>query len=585
MKQKLLRRILLISSAVFFVGVVICFLLFVLVNIIGARHTLDNVAAEYNGTIASAESLDSLAERVESTEASLLRISVFSSDGAMIADNSTEDMSDVTLDDDLAAQLAQGDSVYRMQRLYGMGETLYVLYNAVPTDLDEGGYLIVVYGADIDFNDINFWALAGACLVGWIVITIATYLLTRNYIVSATASLDKLRVMLENVNKGNYSEIDYKSPYRDVQEIVDNIDVAARNINDTIKELKNEQIKNSFILSNIAQGVVAVNDKQRVIISNDAFSDIFGSVPGLVGAQLSDVIGEDDDTKKIFDALKEGRTGAVTELTRSGKTYRVENVAEPEHWPEAWGATGAMLLFTDITFEANMSKLRSEFFDNASHELKTPLTAISGYAELLGSKGLSAAKRDKCVSEIRENASGMLDLINNMLKLSKLDVSDRPRDLQDTDLAEVCRSVVEKLQVQAREADVTIACSGEASVFADKDDVYSMISNVVSNAIKYNKRGGSVTISLRQTDDAASVTVEDTGIGIAPEHIGRIFDRFYKVDTARTRSKALSTGLGLSIVKQLADHYGAKIQVESEVGKGTRVSIVFGRGNDLSDEA
>lgn len=104
-----------------------------------------------------------------------------------------------------------------------------------------------------------------------------------------------------------------------------------------------------------------------------------------------------------------------------------------------------------------------------------------------------------------------------------------------------------------------------------------MVSNLVSNAVKYNKKGGSVRIELAQTENAVSLSVEDTGVGIAPEYRDRVFERFFKIDTARTRSRSLSTGLGLAIVKQLADAYGAKIKLESEVGKGTRITLVFGR--------
>ena len=575
MKENLLKRIFLISAVLFFIGVLICFALFTGVNVIGAKRILDNVIEENESGFAAIDSREELVERVEEVDSALIRISVLAADGSLIADNVFEQDSEVGLDADAAADVLERGVRYRLQRLYGEGETLYVAYTAVQNAAL--GDIIVVYGIDIDFNDLNFWLLAGACAAGWIVITLATYFITRNYITSATESLDKLRTMLENVNRGNYSKISYKSRFKDVQQIVANINVAARNIDDTIKNLKNEQVKNAFILSNVDQGIVAVNSKRKIIISNGAFSDIFGSNPGLVGVDLSSVMGEGEEREKIYAALDEGRSGTIADIVADGRTYRVENVAEPEHWPEGWGETGSMLLFTDVTYEANMSRMRSEFFDNASHELKSPLTAITGYAELLDQPSLSAAKRAKCVEEIRANAGGMLELINNMLRLSRLDNADRPRDVRRLKLEEICGEAVKRLEVQAAEMDVTVKIEGAAECNADENDMYTMISNVLSNAIKYNKRGGSVTIRLTPEGDGAKLEVEDTGIGIAPEHVGRIFERFFKVDTARTRSKALSTGLGLSIVKQLADRYGAKIDVKSEVGKGTCVTLTFGR--------
>ena len=575
MKENLLKRIFLISAVLFFIGVLLCFALFTVVNVVGAKRLLDNVIEENESGFAAIESQEELVKRVDEVDAALIRISVLSADGTLIADNVLEQGSEAGLDAEDAADVLERGVRYKLQRLYGEGETLYVAYTAVQNAAL--GDIIVVYGIDIDFNDLNFWLLAGACAAGWIVITLATYFITRNYITSATESLDKLRTMLENVNKGNYSEISYKSRFKDVQEIVSNIDVAARNIDDTIKNLKNEQVKNTFILSNVDQGIVAVNSKRRIIISNGAFSDIFRSNPGLVGVDLSTVLGEGTEQDKIYSALEEGRSGTIVDITRDGRTYRVENVAEPEHWPEGWGETGSMLLFTDVTYEANMSKMRSEFFDNASHELKSPLTAITGYAELLAEPSLSPVKRAKCIEEIRTNAGDMLELINNMLRLSKLDSSDRPRDIRRLKVEEVCGEVVKRLAVQAEEMGVSVTIDGSAECSADENDMFTMLSNVVSNAIKYNKRGGSVKIALTPEGSGARIEVSDTGIGIAPEHIGRIFERFFKVDTARTRSKALSTGLGLSIVKQLADHYGAKIDVKSEVDKGTCVTLIFGR--------
>lgn len=575
MKENLLKRIFLISAVLFFIGVLLCFALFTVVNVVGAKRLLDNVIDENESGFAAIESQEQLIARVEEVDSALIRISVLSADGTLIADNVLEQGSEAGLDAEDAADVLERGVRYKLQRLYGEGETLYVAYTAVQNAAL--GDIIVVYGIDIDFNDLNFWLLAGACAAGWIVITLATYFITRNYITSATESLDKLRTMLENVNKGNYSEISYRSRFKDVQEIVSNIDVAARNIDDTIKNLKNEQVKNTFILSNVDQGIVAVNSKRKIIISNDAFSDIFGSNPGLVGVDLSTVLGEGTEQDKIYSALEEGRSGTIVDITRDGRTYRVENVAEPEHWPEGWGETGSMLLFTDVTYEANMSKMRSEFFDNASHELKSPLTAITGYAELLAEPSLSPVKRAKCIEEIRTNAGDMLELINNMLRLSKLDSSDRPRDIRRLKVEEVCGEVVKRLAVQAEEMGVSVTIDGSAECSADENDMFTMLSNVVSNAIKYNKRGGSVKIALTPEGSGARIEVSDTGIGIAPEHIGRIFERFFKVDTARTRSKALSTGLGLSIVKQLADHYGAKIDVKSEVDKGTCVTLIFGR--------
>lgn len=578
MKEKLLKRMVLISAAVFFVGVVLCFLIFNVINIVNAKNTVDSVSAEYTSRFSGAATQEELSAVAESVDSALLRVSVLSSDGNLIADNLLDADSDIRADEGLIADVVENGSAYRLQRLYGEGETLFLIYSLVPTEtLDPEGYMIAVYGVDTDFNDFNFWILAGACFAGWAVITLITYVLMKNYLTSATEPLGRLRAMLENVNKGNYSDIGYSSKYRDVQDIVDNIDVAARKVSDTINELKSEQRKNSFILSNVAQGIVAVNSRRKIIISNDAFSRIFGSTPGLVGVDLGAVIGAGEALDSVYAAIDENRLGTVADLEREGRIYRVDNAGTSGHWLESWGEPGAMLLFTDVTTEVNLNKMRSEFFDNASHELKSPLTAIAGYAELLEDKELPEPKRRKCVAEIRENAAAMLELINDMLKLSKLDSGTKARNVTEVDLGALCDGVIKRFEVQADEMKLEFSREGEASLECDEKEMYAMVSNLVSNAVKYNKKGGSVRIELAQTENAVSLSVEDTGVGIAPEYRDRVFERFFKIDTARTRSRSLSTGLGLAIVKQLADAYGAKIKLESEVGKGTRITLVFGR--------
>ena len=171
----------------------------------------------------------------------------------------------------------------------------------------------------------------------------------------------------------------------------------------------------------------------------------------------------------------------------------------------------------------------------------------------------------------------MLELINDMLKLSKLDSGTKARNVTEVDLGALCDGVIKRFEVQADEMKLEFSREGEASLECDEKEMYAMVSNLVSNAVKYNKKGGSVRIELAQTENAVSLSVEDTGVGIAPEYRDRVFERFFKIDTARTSSRSLSTGLGLAIVKQLADAYGAKIKLESEVGKGTRITLVFGR--------
>ena len=234
-----------------------------------------------------------------------------------------------------------------------------------------------------------------------------------------------------------------------------------------------------------------------------------------------------------------------------------------------------LVIITNVTLEINSAKIRSEFFANASHELKTPLTAISGYSELMTMDGVSKKQMNKCVDEISVNAKRMRVLIDDMLRLSKLDADLDNEETVKFDMAKLCKDVAKDIQGLADTKKVSIEVEGSGEFIGRKKMIQTLVSNLVNNAIKYNKENGQVLISVAQTDSNLILKVQDNGIGIAKEHQSRLFERFYKVDTSRTYTNESSTGLGLAIVKKIAVIHGGKISVKSEPGKGTEFKVVF----------
>ena len=223
----------------------------------------------------------------------------------------------------------------------------------------------------------------------------------------------------------------------------------------------------------------------------------------------------------------------------------------------------------------NNAQLRQEFTANVSHELKTPLTAISGYAELIGNGMTGKEDTIRFSNEIHSNANRLLSLINDIIKLSELDEADHQMEMEKIDLYKLAENCVQMMQVTAEKQGIRLTLQGEsAMVMANKGLIDEVFYNLCSNAIRYNKPGGSVTVTVGTKDERPFLSVADTGIGIPKECQERVFERFYRVDKSRSKSTG-GTGLGLAIVKHIVAQHNAALCLDSELGKGTTIEIVF----------
>lgn len=227
----------------------------------------------------------------------------------------------------------------------------------------------------------------------------------------------------------------------------------------------------------------------------------------------------------------------------------------------------------DIVKNANM---RQDFTANVSHELKTPLTSISGYSELIENGMATSEDVVRFAREIHRNSNRLLTLINDIIRLSELDTLDRDVSFERINLMDIARNCVEMVRLNAEKHNIKIVYSGgEANVYANREMMEELAYNLCDNAIRYNNENGTVEVRTYEEGDKAVLAVIDTGIGISKENQERIFERFYRVDKSRSKSTG-GTGLGLAIVKHIvAQHSNAEIQLESEVGRGTEIKIVF----------
>lgn len=221
------------------------------------------------------------------------------------------------------------------------------------------------------------------------------------------------------------------------------------------------------------------------------------------------------------------------------------------------------------------AQMRQEFTANVSHELKTPLTAISGYAELIEHGMADRENSARFAGEIHKNAVRLLSLINDIIQLSQLDGGKRQMEFTDVDLYRLAADCVEMLEMNAQKQNVTIRLFGRPSVVrADRQLMEELIYNLCDNAIRYNNRGGTVNVTVDRENGNVFLDVKDTGIGISKEHQNRVFERFYRVDKSRSKATG-GTGLGLAIVKHIVAQHGARISLDSQEGKGTEIRVTF----------
>ena len=225
--------------------------------------------------------------------------------------------------------------------------------------------------------------------------------------------------------------------------------------------------------------------------------------------------------------------------------------------------------------EDEILKMRKEFSANVSHELKTPLTSISGYAEIMKSGMVNREDMIAFSERIYNEASRMITLIDDIIKLSKLDEESMEVEWEDVDLYELSHEIIDRLAMSAKKRSVQVELQGEPVVYYGvRQMLDEMIFNLCENAVKYNVPDGKVTIWVGNSPEGIKVVVEDTGIGIPKDQQERVFERFYRVDKSHSK-KTGGTGLGLSIVKHAAIYHHAQIHVDSEVGKGTRMEVLF----------
>ena len=373
------------------------------------------------------------------------------------------------------------------------------------------------------------------------------------------------------------SEIDLKHPeqvetYDELSPFLQRIAAQNREIDARMAEIRKQQQEFSMITENMSEGLFVVDRNYQILSYNKSAMQIFGMDPRQEHENLLAVNRSEGFRNAVDSALKGRHTQENLEL--NGRVYQIiaNAVCQPDF---AEDMVGAVILVLDVTEKEAQEQYRREFTANVSHELKTPLTSISGIAEIIRNGIVKPEDIPHFAGKIYDESQRLITLIGDIIKLSRLDENQVPMERETVDMLEMARDVVQQLSSVARKNGVTLVANGtHGQVQGVRQVLGEMVYNLCENAVKYNRAGGRVWVDVQQVADHVVLRVKDTGIGIPAAEQGRIFERFYRVD--KSHSKAVGgTGLGLSIVKHGAALHHATISVSSEPEQGTEITLTF----------
>ena len=369
------------------------------------------------------------------------------------------------------------------------------------------------------------------------------------------------------------NELDLEHPlendaYVELSPLLGRISHQHRQIDEQMRELEQQRTEFSQITGSMREGLVLLDEKERVLSINPAACRLFDADERCIGQDFLALDRSHDIRLAIADAMAQGHGEARAE--RGGRVWQFD----VSRILSGTAAVGAVLLAFDITERETAEQNRREFTANVSHELKTPLQGIIGSAELLENGMVQPDDVPRFVGHIRKEAQRLVTLIGDIIRLSQLDEGDEmPRET--VDLLTLSQEAADDLASAAEQKNVTLSVTGESTcVSGVRRLLYEVIYNLCDNGVKYNVEGGSVSVRVGTEDGKAVVSVADTGIGIAPEHQGRIFERFYRVDKSHSKASG-GTGLGLSIVKHAVQYHHGTVELQSEEGKGATIRILL----------
>lgn len=580
MKNNIFKNITIITAISMLLLTVLIIVSFVLVSTSDSKKELRTYSETCNKQIEKIENKDDLDKFNYYKKENNIRITVFTSSGRIYKDTTGIDMLSEIEGNQMEAlvylvmdETEIGTNLELVASPYTDQNAMHVLYTKVkvPFAVDENEFLIVRYSISSIIGSRAFHVLLITLAGFWLLVIAVLFILFWYNIQASMKPLEQVQAIMNDIQAGTYkaSKETYSVFDSQADKMVSQIDKIGDLINNNLLEME-------MVLDSIKQGVITFDKNGSILYQNKAAKELlnFDIIKSGGVRKFFDTIGFKEDLNEAFNNRKE----SSLELSINEKVLKVENIFTRTDQMDTIGIY-MLLVITDITEEKNALKYKNQFFADASHELKTPLTAITGYSEMLSISTTNEKVVKKCSDEINKNAIRMKALIEEMLQLSKMENIKTDIEFEQISLRNILDSIIEDLSVIAKKKQVDINISGEATIMGNKKLIIMLYKNLISNAIKYNKENGSIDVNISEDSDKVYLSVKDTGIGIAKEHLTKIFDRFYRVEESRTTNDQVesSTGLGLSIVQKICDLHNAKIQVESILGEGTEFKIIFNK--------
>ncbi len=439
-----------------------------------------------------------------------------------------------------------------------------LLYAAALTDRGD----VIRFAVGVEQIDEAVAAVRGQILIIGIIAVLIAAAMSAVLSVAATRPLRRMREIATAMAAGDLTRRVHTSRRDEIGDLGRSLDTLSAELQKRLGQLEMERAEMSALVDSMTEGVVAFAADGTIRRANPAARRIFG-ISGDVERASPEVVTRKKEYIDIIERALDGESVSAIEL----EADRRHLIATAQPLPGG----GAVLVLVDITELRHLEDVRKDFVANASHELKTPLTAIRGYSETLLNGDLPDDLRERFTNTLNSNVARLQMLIDDLLDLSRIEAGGWTLEFEQLELADVARDAWHPISALAAEKDVTIQLEIDDSareIVADRAALQQILSNLFSNAVRYSPSSGIVIFAAERTNGEVHVQVRDSGSGIPSAHLTRIFERFYRVDPARSRVQG-GTGLGLAIVRHLVEQHGGRVWAESAPGKGTTIHFVL----------
>lgn len=508
------------------------------------------------------------------------RITIINKVGKVLADSEKSRQDTLKMDNHLARpevnKALNGD--IGIDTRYSPTLRIDMLYVAIPLKDQNGPIGVLRLALPLESVQNTLSVIRKIVISGLILALALAFIL--GYIVTSRIikPVNRIIQVSRKFSEGDFSHRIMESSKDEIGELAATLNKMAEDLEDKIKEIKSQNQELAAIFNSMIEGIIVVDKSARIISINPAIEKIFGvSKEAAQGRAFLEAIRNNEISGIIKSVLNNGKalSAQVTLLLPVRKIFEIN--ATPIFDKDA--VAGCLAVIHDITEIRRLETVRQDFVANVSHELKTPLTSIKGFIETLLEGALEDKKNSRnFLKIIQEHAERLNNLVNDLLSLSHLESSQILLDMKKFDLRDEVKEVILGFGSQLKKSDIEIKneLAQNILVEADRDRIKQVFTNLIDNAIKFNRKDGLIRIYADEQDGKIKITVEDSGTGIPEKDIPRIFERFYRVDKARSRELG-GTGLGLSIVKHIVELHGGMVGVESSEGLGSRFFFTLPR--------